>query len=728
MLIFFERFLAKKYVGKKRFSLEGGDSLIPMLDTIIEVAGNQKVESVVLGMAHRGRLNVLVNVMEKPASQIFAEFEENYNPDTLDYRDVKYHLGYSSTKKTTSGNEVHLSLMFNPSHLEAVSPVVAGSVRARQDIANDQKREKVLGIMIHGDAAFSGQGVVAETLNLMNLEGFDTGGTIHIVVDNQIGFTTLPEESRSTLYATDLAKGFQVPIIHVNGDDPIAVYRTVMLAMEYRKTFKKDIIIDLVCYRRFGHNEMDEPAFTQGKTYQVIKKFPRLPEIFQKQLNEHKDINNDDLENIKKRTTEALESSFKQAHEKNIQMVVDTMHGAWANFSLEPLNTEPETKLLKKQMNTVTDALTQIPAKFTAHPKLITLYENRRRMNKGDILIDWGFAEALAFASLLMSNVRIRLCGQDAQRGTFSHRHSMLVDINTGEKYAPLNHLSSNQGKYEVINSPLSEFSVLGFEYGYSLSSPNDLILWEAQFGDFANSAQIIFDQFLSSSEAKWFRLSGLVVLLPHGFEGQGPEHSSARLERYLQLCAQENIQVCNLTTAAQYFHLLRRQVLRKYRKPLIIMTPKSLLRLTEAASSIDDLTKGEFRRVIFDKSTSQKKKITRLLLCSGKVYFDISNGRAESKKKNIAIARVEQLYPFPVDQISEIIKSYPALKEVYWVQEEPENMGSYSFISPEILAILPESIKFKCISRPASASPAAGLASIHASEQKELVTQSLAD
>ena len=724
---YFERFLAKKYVGKKRFSLEGGESLITLLDSIIEKAGNFKMNSLVIGMAHRGRLNVLVNTIEKPAGQIFAEFEENYNPDTPDFADVKYHLGYSNQVMTSSKHEVHLSLMFNPSHLEAVNPVCVGSVRARQTMHHDKEREKFMGILIHGDAAFIGQGVVAETFNLMNLEGFDTGGTVHIVINNQIGFTTLPEESRSTLYATDLAKGFQIPILHVNGDDPEAVHRVVNIAMDYRQKFKKDVIIDLICYRRLGHNEMDEPAFTQPTMYDIIRRHPRVPEVYEKKLLKDADIEKKDLDFIKSVANNELEASFKQTQEKNTRMQVDTMKGEWSEFSMD-LDSEPAaTKLLTKQLSTINDALCSLPDMFNCHPKLKRLLENRQKMLKGEMGIDWGFAEALALGSILLNGHNIRLCGQDAERGTFSHRHAVMVNVETGEKFTPLNHIGEDQGHLEVINSPLSEYAVLGYEYGYSLSDPHSLIIWEAQFGDFANGAQIIFDQFLTCSEVKWYRMSGLVVLLPHGYEGQGPEHSSARLERFLQLCAKQNIQVCNCTTSAQFFHLLRRQILRKTRKPLVVMTPKSLLRLPEASSKVDDLHRSVFKEVIPETEDIDNDKVTRLLLCSGKVYYDIKKRRDELKKDQVAITRVEQLYPYPEEVLNGVFREYKKLKEVIWVQEEPLNMGAYLFVEGRLRNQLGNKATVSWIARTVSASPAAGLASFHRKEQEKILEECFA-
>ena len=722
---YFEQFLAKKFVGKKRFSLEGGETMIPMLDVVVEEAGRYNMEALIIGMAHRGRLNVLVNTIQKPASLIFAEFEEKIGSETESYADVKYHLGYSNNIKTESGKEVKLSLAFNPSHLEAVNPVVTGSVRARQTLNKDFSREKYMPILIHGDAAFVGQGVVAETLNLMNLEGYTTGGTFHIVINNQIGFTTLPSESRSTLYATDLAKGFQIPIFHVNGDDPEAAFRVVKLAHEFRQKFHKDVIIDLICYRRLGHNEMDEPAFTQPHMYNIIKSHPPTALLYEQALLKEGIVNKEELEAIKEEVGSNLEDSFNETKKKDIKIQVDTMQGVWANLSKEPLDSEPATKLLKSQLNSILKAMTTIPEGFTINPKLVKLLETRRKMGEGDIPVDWGCAELLSFGSILESGFKVRLSGQDSQRGTFTHRHAIMVDINTGEKYSPLAHISKEQAEFEAINASLSEYSVLGFEYGYSLANPAALVIWEAQFGDFANTAQVIFDQFISSSEIKWQRMSGLVVLLPHGYEGQGPEHSSGRLERMLQLCAGNNIQIANCTTPAQYFHLLRRQMLRNYRKPLIIMTPKSLLRLPAAVSNIDELTTGAFKEVLPDISELKSDGVKKILFCSGKIYYDLLDARDKQKLTHVALIRLEQIYPFPELAIKEILKQYNKATEFCWVQEEPHNQGAWFFVRDFFEHILGDK-KFRYYGRKKSPSPAAGHVKVHMKEQEAIVKEAL--
>lgn len=719
---FFENFLAKKFVGKKRFSLEGGETFIPILDAVVEMAGEFKMENLVLGMAHRGRLNVLVNTFRKPASLIFAEFEEKIGENSENYADVKYHLGFTNIINTESGHPVKLSMLFNPSHLEAVNPVVTGSVRARQKLAKDKNREKIMPILIHGDAAFAGQGVVAETLNLMNLEGYTTGGTFHIVVNNQIGFTTLPNESRSTLYATDLAKGFQIPIFHVNGDDPEAAHRVVRLALEYREKFRKDVIIDLICYRRLGHNEMDEPAFTQPYMYDLIKQHPPTINIYEAKLLKDGDITKDEIEAIKNNAYQYFEDSFNETKNKDIKMQVDTMKGNWANLSKNP-EPDPVTTITKEKLERISDAMSSYPADFHPNQKLIKLLENRKKMGIGEIPMDWGFGELLAFGTILDEGHNVRISGQDAQRGTFTHRHAVLVDTKTNKKYAPIAHISDKQGDVEIINSSLSEYAVVGFEYGYSLADPASLVIWEAQFGDFANTAQVIFDQFISSSEIKWQRMSGLVVLLPHGYEGQGPEHSSARLERYLQLCAENNIQVANCTTPAQYFHLLRRQLLRKFRKPLIIMTPKSLLRHPMAISNTSELIEGGFQEVLPESSKLIGPDAKKLIFCSGKVYYDLIEQREKLKADHVAIARVEQLYPFPEAKIREVVSAYKSA-EVYWVQEEPQNQGAWFFMLDNFSSILDKPLKY--VGRKKSASPAAGQVKVHMKEQDALVKEAL--
>jgi len=719
----FEHFLARKYVGKKRFSLEGTEALIPMMEQIVEDSGERSIDSIVLGMAHRGRLNVLENIMQKPASFIFAEFEEKAQVGFFEDSDVKYHLGYSTVRKTKSGYEVHLSLMFNPSHLEAVNPVVLGSVRARQHRSRDQERKKNIGILIHGDAAFMGQGVVAETLNMMNLEGFDTGGTIHIITNNQIGFTTLPSDSRSTPYSTDLAKGFQVPIFHVNADDPDAVYRVTKLALEYRAKYNKDVVIDLIAYRRLGHNETDEPAFTQPEIYNVIRKHPSVTKIYEKRLLMD-GVDSAAIESVKTTALEELNRSFEEARDQDVRIKVDSMRGVWSNFSETLQRDKIITAISKETFRSLGEKITAIPETFNLHPKIARIYEQRSEAYRGDSMLDWASAEALAFASILADGIPVRLSGQDGQRGTFAHRHAVLHDEKTGQTLRPLDNAVAGSATLEIINSPLSEFSVLGFEYGYSLTRPESLIIWEAQFGDFANGAQVIIDQFVSSSEVKWHRLSGLVLLLPHGYEGQGPEHSSARMERYLQLCSKENMIVANPTTPAQIFHLLRRQVLCKARKPLIVFSPKSLLRSPLAVSPVSDFIDGKFQEIIEDSSVAPES-VKRVVFVSGKLYYDLVTYRNENGVSDTAIVRLEQLYPFSYDAASAIAFLYPNLQTVVWAQEEPVNMGAWFFLKERLERVFsPKGIRPDVVARKASPSPAAGLNKAHLAEQKDIVNR----
>ncbi|MFI5290230.1 MAG: 2-oxoglutarate dehydrogenase E1 component, partial [Polyangia bacterium] len=597
----FESFVHTKYIGTKRFSLEGAESLIPLLELTLERAGLHGVEEAVIGMAHRGRLNVLANIMGKSAADIFAEFED-IDPETmLGGGDVKYHLGFSSDRKTRAGHAMHLSLAFNPSHLEAVDPVVVGRVRAKQRRRNDRDHRRVLGILVHGDAAFAGQGLVTETLNLSNLRGYRTGGTVHIIVNNQIGFTTMPSESRSTPYCTDVAKGIMAPIFHVNGDDPEAVAQAVRLAMDYRREFQQDVIIDMFCYRKYGHNEADEPSFTQPLLYQKIEQHPTVRQIYAQRLIDQGVITPAQAEEVVTRQHALLETEFKRARPHRPS--VSALHGYWSGYIGGPDASvpEPDTGVSRDRLTLITEGLTTLPEGFRVHPKVARLLAQRRQMGMGEHPMDWGMGEALAFGSIVDGGVLVRFTGQDTRRGTFSQRHAVVVDQRTEEEYIPLSHIRAGQGRFRIYDSPLSEAAVLGFEFGYALDYPDGLVMWEAQFGDFVNGAQVLIDQFITSAEDKWNRLNGLVMLLPHGFEGQGPEHSSARFERFFELCAEDNIQVCYPTTPAQYFHLLRRQVLRRWRKPLIVMTPKSLLRLPAARSPIEELTRGRFQRVLHD-------------------------------------------------------------------------------------------------------------------------------
>ena len=726
-----ETFLHKKYVGAKRFSLEGGESLIPLIDWLIEEFGEKGGEEIVIGMAHRGRLNVLSNILQKNVSDIFAEFEDRDAELLLGRGDVKYHMGYSADRETRGGKTMHLSLAFNPSHLEWVNTVVEGRVRAKQDRdGRDPERRKVLPVLIHGDAAMAGQGLVAECLNLTLLEGYATGGTIHIVINNQVGFTTNPEDARSTPYCTDIARVLRAPVFHVNGDDPEAVVWAVQLAVDYRQTFQQDVLIDLYCYRKYGHNEGDEPAFTQPKMYEVIRARPPVRVVYARQLADSGAATQEEADALMERRVAKLEEELERTRKTGARRQLSTMAGLWSQYRGGPDEGTPEvpTSVPLERLRQYLVSLSKVPESFAPHEKIRHLLDARRKLAESAgpraATFDWGVGEHLAFASLLDQGYPIRFSGQDSRRGTFSHRHAVLSDIKDGKRYTPLAHLREGQGRFDIFDSPLSEAGVLGFDYGYSLDTPEALVCWEAQFGDFANGAQVVIDQFISSAEDKWNRLNSIVLLLPHGFEGQGPEHSSARLERFLQLCAEDNLQVCNLTTPAQLFHLLRRQVLRPWRKPLVIMTPKSLLRHKGAVSTLEDLAQGSFRRILWDPSV-EAKNARRVLLCSGKVYYDLVAGREAKKRPDVAIVRVEQLYPLSNATIKEALDPYPENAEVLWVQEEPFNMGAWYYLR----ARWPRTVRTpSCVSRPESASPATGSAASHKFEQQLLVDQAFGD
>ncbi len=722
----FEKFLHDTY-GGKRFSLEGGESLILALDGIIQHAEKTGVEELVMGMSHRGRLNVLANILNKPLDVIFNEFKGNFSPDLVGGNgDVKYHLGFQTVRKTASGHEVEIRLAANPSHLEAVDPVVQGKARARQRIRKDtEERKKVVPILIHGDAAFIGQGVVAEVFNMSQLPGYRTGGTIHFIVNNQIGFTTLPADSRSTQYCTDIAKMIEAPIFHVNGEDMVAVIEVTRLALEFRQEFGRDVVIDIYCYRRHGHNEGDEPSFTQPNLYSKIKTHPLPSEVFISQIAALGKISDEDAAAIKAESIKELDAALTLVKAaETAKTKKSEFAGSTAIFqppySHEPVNTAISSETLEK----IVKALTTIPKEFRTLQKIKRILLDRRLQAwKGGGPYNWAFAEALAFGSLLLENTPVRLSGQDSRRGTFSHRHSVLYDEVTRDRYIPLNHVDAEQAKFCVYNSPLSEYAVLGFDYGYSMDFPSMLCLWEAQFGDFVNGAQIIIDQFIASAESKWQRPSSIVMLLPHGYEGQGPEHSSARLERFLQLCAEENMQVCNLTTPAQYFHVLRRQIHRGYRKPLIIMTPKSLLNLEDAVSKTEDFTNSRFYEILGDETPANPKKVDRLILCSGKVYYDLIKYRTENKLDNsTAIVRIEQLYPLYTEKLLRVTKPFSGVKKIVWCQEEPKNMGSWTFILPRLLETFSKPIAYA--GRNASASTAAGTTQVHQAQQAALVKQ----
>lgn len=721
-----EEYLHTKYAGQKRFSLEGGESLIPMLDEIVQTSGETGIKEVVIGMAHRGRINVLVNIVGKQPEDLFEEFEGRQAKEH-ESGDVKYHLGFSSDI-ATEGGPVHLTLSFNPSHLEIIDPVVEGSTRARQERRNDFRHEYVLPVIIHGDAAFAGQGVVMETFNLSQTRGYKTGGTIHIIVNNQIGFTTSDRlDSRSSLYCTDVAKMVQAPIFHVNGDDPEAVVFIAELALDYRMKFKKDIVIDMVCYRKHGHSEADEPAATQPIMYQKIRAHKPVQDIYTEQLIAEQVITIEEAERIEQVYIDSLESNQMVAGTR-----VDITHTEFAiNFD-KYRNTSwdhhVETKLHDKDIQRYTDCITTVPDDFDLHPAVRKILDSRKKMGTGEIPFDWGFAEHMVYASLLEQGHDVRISGQDSGRGTFFHRHAVIHNMKNGEVHVPLQHLNDQQARFLVINSTLSEEAVLAYEYGYSSAEPNALVIWEAQFGDFANGAQVVFDQFISSCEAKWGRFCGLVVMLPHGFDGQGPEHSSARLERFLQLCAKENMQVCVPSTAAQMFHLLRRQMLRPYRKPLIIMSPKSLLRHKLSASPLQELTQGEYKLVIDEIDDLNVNKITRLLFCTGKVYYDLLESRRKKEVEEIAIARIEQLFPFPKGEIEKVIQRYPNLEEVIWVQEEPKNQGSWYYMQSRgtMLGCLSKNHSFGYAGRFYSASPATGHMDMHKEQQQQLIDDAL--
>jgi len=721
-----ESHLQNKFVGQKRFSLEGGESLIPILDELIQRSGEKGVKEIVIGMAHRGRLNVLVNILGKSPASLFEEFAGNYTlAPGMRSGDVKYHMGFSSNIETPGG-AVHLALAFNPSHLEIINPVVEGSVKARQDRAGKEGQDTVIPVLIHGDAAFSGQGIVMETLNMSQTRAFSTGGTIHIVINNQIGFTTSnPQDARSTPYCTDVARMIQAPVFHVNGDDPEAVLFVTQLAVDFRTSFKKDVVIDLICYRRLGHNEADEPAATQPLMYKKIRKHKTTRKLYAEKLISEGVLNTAEVQGIAQNYQNLLE-----AGEIVSRPVLDTSSYSyatqWNQFLNKHWDMPCKTAVTLDRLRFCNDRMLRLPTGFELHPRVAKVMENRRKMAAGAMPLDWGFAENMAYATLLMENHNIRLTGQDVGRGTFVHRHAVLHNQINYKTHTPLKHLDVDQGRAQIFDSLLSEAGVLGFEYGYSTTTPNTLVIWEAQFGDFANGAQVLIDQFISSGETKWGRLCGLVMLLPHGFEGQGPEHSSARLERYLQLCAEHNMQVCTPTTPAQIFHLLRRQMLRPYRKPLIVMSPKSLLRHKLAVSTLEDLTKGQFQPIIGEQEAVTPKKITRLILCAGKVYYDLLETRRETDHKHVAIARIEQLYPFPVDAFKAEIARYPNLQEFVWCQEEPKNQGAWYNSNHHFTDNLPVSIKMSYAGREPSASPAVGSFHVHIEQQKAVVQTAL--
>ncbi|MBL9208855.1 MAG: 2-oxoglutarate dehydrogenase E1 component, partial [Opitutaceae bacterium] len=735
----FERFLHTKYVGQKRFSLEGGETMVAAVDAVIEYCPTLGVEEVVMGMAHRGRLNILTSVMRKSFDVLFEQFSENYIPETVGGDgDVKYHLGYEALLETASGRKVEVRLAANPSHLEIVNPVVEGKARARQRFRDAiDERWRVLPLLIHGDAAFAGQGVVAETLNMSQLPGYTTGGTLHIVINNQIGFTTEPHDARSTRYCTDVAKMIEAPIFHVNGDDPEAVCHLARLALEFRVKFQRDVVIDMICYRKHGHNETDEPAFTQPILYKKIATHPPISAVLTRKLVAEGSITPPEADAIRAKYSEALEKNLEKAKASETAKSAKRAAAAEAKkfegsnaifqpeFHFKAVPTGVSASLIEQAVR----GLTTVPEGFNPNPKIKRFLEARATAHRDGGPIDWGFAEALAFGTLVLEHVPIRLSGQDCERGTFSHRHAVLHDRDTNATYAPLKHLDPQQARFCVYNSLLSEAAVLGFDYGYSLDYPDMLCIWEAQFGDFANGAQVVIDQFLAAGESKWQRTSGIVLLLPHGYEGQGPEHSSARLERFLQLCAEDNIQVANITTPANFFHALRRQVKRDVKKPLIVMSPKSLLRHAAAVSRLEEFTTGSFQEIIDDPTFGSNTRapfptvpaVSRVLLCSGKVYYDLVEYRAKQKLTDVAIVRLEQLYPLHRRRLADIAKKYAGARLV-WTQEESENNGAWTWIAPQLEEIFGRRPAYA--GRDASASPAVGSLALHRLELAALLKQ----
>jgi multifunctional 2-oxoglutarate metabolism enzyme len=730
----FERFLHTKYLGQKRFSLEGCETIIPLLDQLIEGGATRGVEDITLGMAHRGRLNVLANVIGHFCERIFASFEGSVHPSfPADEGDVKYHQGAIGERETVSGRKVRLTLSPNPSHLEAVDPVVEGMVRAKQDDLKDRAgmpREEVidraLPVLLHGDAAFAGQGIVMETLNLAKLKGYRTGGTIHIIINNQIGFTTSPEAGRSTIYSTDVARMTQLPIFHINGDDPEAAYRALQIALDYRQEFNKDVVLDLVGFRKLGHNETDEPSYTQPLMYQRVKAHPGVRTIYSKRLIREGVITEAELGELIAERVRRYEDALARAKE-----VASRKDPTLVEPPLEELDgsTVVETPVNAETVRTIAEKIAIVPAGFNVNPKMVGQLARRAKMGSGTLPIDWAFAEAIAFGSLVIEGFRVRLSGQDSGRGTFSQRHAVLYDTQTGKSWAPLSELrtpSAPEARFEVFDSSLSEEGVLGFEYGYTVVAREALVLWEAQFGDFVNGAQTIIDQYIAASEDKWRQTSRLTLLLPHGYEGQGPEHSSARLERFLQLCAENNLQVCYPTTPAQYFHLLRRQVRPGMERPLVVITPKSLLRLPAAASALADFISGGFQPLLDDLEMKNPDTVNRVVLCSGKVYYDLTEARKKAAVENVAIIRMEQFYPFPLTRLREVLAKYPAAKQLVWAQEEPKNMGGWTFVEQRLESLLQTCERPIYVGRTPSASPATGSYTIHQAEQVQLVAEAL--
>ena len=723
----FERYLHTRYVGQKRFSLEGAECLIPMLRQLLQQAGENKVAEVVMGMAHRGRLNVLTNILGKAPSSLFDEFEGKSAKQIVNGSgDVKYHQGFSSDIETPGGI-VHLALLFNPSHLEIVGPVVGGSVRARQHRRKDTTGGMVLPVLIHGDAAFSGQGVVMENFNMSQARGFSIGGTVHIIINNQIGFTTSnPLDSRSTTYCTEVARMIQAPIFHVNGDDPEAVARIIKIALDFRMVYRKDVVVDMVCYRRHGHSEADEPAATQPMMYKKIRQHARVAQLYADQLIDDGIVSADDVDVMNLQYRDSLDNGETVAPDVVNKYYDKPYWVDWKPHQETDWNEKIDTRKSQHYVQDVVNRLYSLPDNITPHASVRRILDDRYKMAKGEMPMDWGFAETMAYASLLEEGYPVRLSGQDSGRGTFFHRHAMIHDQQAGESYTPLQHLAEVQGDFVVIDSLLSEEAVLGFEYGFSTAAPYALVIWEAQFGDFANGAQVVIDQFITSGSSKWGRLSGLVMFLPHGFDGQGPEHSSARLERYLQLCAENNVQVCIPSEPAQMFHMLRRQMLRKIRMPLIVMTPKSLLRHKLSTSRLENLSDGEFKTVIDDPDGLDAKKVTRIIVCSGKVFFDLLDARRKRELHNVVLIRIEQLYPFPTTQFCDVLATYPKAKQIVWCQEEPQNQGAWQYIQPTLQDSKQDKQVLSYAGRSAAAAPAVGSYKKHIQQLQSLIDDAL--
>lgn len=714
----FESFIHTKYTGQKRFSLEGGETLIPMLQAVIDTGSSLGANEFVIGMAHRGRLNVLSNILHKSHSDIFSEFEEGYIPLSFEGSgDVKYHKGFYSEVELASGKKARIILSPNPSHLESVDPVVEGQVRARQLLSGDEERhKKVIPILIHGDAAIAGQGVVYETLQLYQLPGYETGGTIHFVINNQIGFTATPSETKSTRYCTDIAHAFSAPVFHVNAEDPEGCVYVTNMAMDLRQQFHCDVFIELNCYRKYGHNEGDEPAYTQPLEYQLIRKKKPIRELYRDLLIQEGVVEKEIAEKLETEFTQALQQAMKEG-----KMAVQKSVAPRYEPPAKELFTKIDTGVYRETLEVIAERISTVPEGFNIHPKLKNLIQERLSMVKGEAKpIDWGMAELLAYGSILWEGKSVRISGQDSRRGTFSHRHAIWMDQVVEKEYIPLSHLKKDQGRFDVINSPLSEYGVLGFEYGYSVANPNALVIWEAQFGDFCNCAQVMIDQFIATSEQKWGQTFSLVMFLPHGYEGQGPEHSSARMERFLSLAGEDNMRIVDPTTPGQLFHLLRRQIFNPERKPLIVFTPKGLLRHPACVSSLKDLTNGEFQEILDDSIPVSKVK--KVVFCTGRIYYDLIAERSRLKVKNVAIVRIEQLYPLNIDKLKPIIKKYKGIKEFSWVQEEPDNMGAWLFINPLLQKLLPKSITLQYIGRLRSASPAVGSYMLHKQQHAEIL------